>query len=306
MRALAAKHGATIAIVALLVLNVVLIVPLFTGQHTVPPDATSRLSSKTATPSPARVSPSPSPGDTSSPPSDATLMSGRPRRLLTANSEQIAWRAEPAACGQDSKIEVTTDGGKHWRPTDSSLKSVVRLKGFGDSSVFAIGADKNCQPTYAVAAYPGATWQFDDSMLAKAWFRMPNDLNTVHDPQDNTSQPCGKDGLVDLAGRGDHQATVLCADGSLRIRHGGHYWHTAVKKSHAVALNADDNRFVMAEVAAKCDGLAVQEFSLHGEHVKTKKRHCLKGLDSNPGAVAVTNRLGTTLVWSGDAVSAKR
>lgn len=304
MRRLAGKHWASVAIIALLLLNVVLIVPLFMGRSNVPGGAVASPAG-TRTVSPTQGSPSPSAGDVSSSASNSILKPGQPRRLLAMASEQIAWRAEPADCGHTSKIEVTTDGGKTWRVTDAGLKSVVRLKAFGGSSVFAIGADKNCKPAYAMAASPDASWHRDDSVLPGTWFRMPGALNTVHDPQDNTSQPCGKDGLVDLAGLGTQQAAALCGDGKLRIRDGGAGWHTAVRKSRGIALNADNPRFVMAQVRGTCDGVAVQAFSLGDNNVSTQKRHCLKGALNNSDSVAVSNRLGTIMVWSGDQVTVK-
>lgn len=302
MRALVAKHGATVAIVALLVLNVVLIVPLIANRNSGPDqaaaDGSATLPMEAASPS--ADSPSPTPAVTESPSAGPTLVSGKPRQLLAVNSDQIAWRAEASGCGQDSKIEVTTDGGRTWRVTDSGLKSVVRLRAFGDSSVFAIGADSHCNPVYAVDAFPGDQWQQDSSMLSQTWFRMPNDLNTVHDPQDKTSQPCGTVGLVDLAGQGDTNAVALCGDGRLRVRDGGRDWQTAVTHSDAVALNADDNHFVMAEQNSECDGLAVQRFNLHDGKLKTvKKAHCFDGSGSNVNDVAVSNRGTKVWLWAG-------
>ncbi|QGN32807.1 hypothetical protein [Microlunatus sp. Gsoil 973] len=161
MRRFVSKHGATVVILALLALNVVLIVPLISGRNAIPEPADAAGSALPTEPTGSASVPNPSaeaslPGESSESSPSRDLVSGSPRRLLAANSDQVAWRAEPAGCGEDSKIEVTTDGGKTWRETDSGLKSVVRLRAFGDSSVFAIGADQDCKPIYAVDAYPGA------------------------------------------------------------------------------------------------------------------------------------------------------
>lgn len=308
MRALVAKYGATVAIIALLVLNVVLIVPLIANRNDGPDQAAAEGSAALPTQavSPSADSPSPTPAVTDSPSAVPTLVSDKPRELLAVNSDQIAWRAEASGCGQDSKIEVTTDGGKTWRVTDSGLKSVVRLRAFGDSSVFAIGADSDCNPVYAVDAYPGDEWQQDSSMLSDTWFRMPNDLNTVHDPQDKTSQPCGTVGLVDFAGQGNTKAVALCGDGSLRTRDGGGGWQTAVKHSDAVALNADDNQFVMVERSSQCHGLAVQRFSVQDGTIKTVKRtQCFKVSDPDRNDVAVSNRGSIIWLWSGKDLQQK-
>lgn len=302
MRRLAGKHGVTIAIIALLVLNVVLIAPLLLGRNAVPESADAAPSSAGTEGTTQMASPSPSPDDDSSasPSPSAALVSGKPRRLLAVNSDQVAWRADAAGCGEKSRIEVTTDGGKTWQTTDSGLRSVVRLRAFGDASVFAIGADEHCKPTYSVDAYPGAEWQSDDSMLAETWFRLPINLNAVHDPHNKISHPCGPEGVVDLAGRGDDQAAVLCGDSSIRVRDGGDNWRTAVQKSDALALNADDNRFVMAVTASGCGGPAVQKFTVDGDHLKTRKAHCLDVPESDPDHVAVSIHGGSTWLWSGD------
>lgn len=304
MRALVAKHGATVAIIALLVLNVVLIVPLITHRGYRPNDAAAggTPTTSTVTPSPSPSSPSPTPSATS-PSVPPALISNRPREVLAVNSDQVAWRAEASGCGQDSKIEVTTDGGKTWRVTDSGLKSVVRLRAFGDSSVFAIGADDSCDPVYAVDASPDDQWQQDSSMLSDTWFRMPKDLNTVHDPKDKTSKPCGTTGLVDFAGLGDVKGAALCADGSLRSWDGGKDWTTIVEHSDAIALNADDNHFVMVERSSQCDGLSTQRFNLHdGKLRMVKKAHCFKIPHPARNDVAVSNHGTTVWVWSGDFV----
>jgi hypothetical protein len=312
MRRFVSKHGATAAIIALLALNVVLIVPLISGRNAIPEPAdaasaplpTTGESGPSAGPSPSAAASSPDASAESTPSPD--LVSGEPRRLLAANSDQVAWRAEPAGCGEESKIEVTTDGGDTWRVTDSGLKSVVRLRAFGDSSVFAIGADEDCKPVYAVDAYPGAEWRTDDSMLSETWFRLPDELNTVHDPQDKTSKPCGEAGLVDLAGRGDDQAAALCGDGSIRVRDGGVDWTTAAEHSDALGLSADDNRFVMAVQGSQCDGVEVRRFTLNDGELKIKKKtRCFKDVQPDAGTVAVSNHGGAMWLWAGDMIRSK-
>jgi hypothetical protein len=304
MRRYAAKHGATVAIIGLLLLNVVLIVPLFMGRHDVP-DPADAAPSPVASNSLTANSPSPTRNEnrTSAQPK---LTGDRPRRLLATNSDQIAWRAKPTGCGEVGEVEVTTNGGKTWRPADLGLESVVRLRAFGDRSVFVIGADQDCQPVYSVSAYPGAKWQSDNSMLADTWFRLPRDLNTVHDPHDRTSKPCGDNDLADLAGRGDDEAIALCADGSIRVRNGGTDWKEALHKSGVVAVSADDNRFVMAFRSATCDGLTVQRFTLRRHLLNAKKKErCMGGVSTDPGVVAVSNRGRSIWLWSGDLVRRK-
>jgi len=300
MRAVVGKHGATVAIVALLVLNIVLIVPLIAHHNSGPDQAVAGGTSTAPTAQASPGSPSPTPDGTTSPTPAVKLTSGQPRRLLAVNSDQVAWRADAAGCGQVSKMQYTTDGGKTWQTTDSGLKGVVRLKAFGDSSVFAIGSDDNCKPVYAVDAYPGSLWQHDSALLSGTWYRVPSDLNAVHDPQGKTTQPCDQAGLVDFAGLGSSKAVALCGDGSLRSRAGGTSWQTTVEHSNAVAINADDNHFVMVEQDPQCAGLAVQRFNLHQNSLKTiMKPHCFKLNDPVLGNVAVSNRRSAVWLWSG-------
>jgi len=104
---------------------------------------------------------------------------------------------------------------------------------------------------------------------------------------------------VALAGQGDAKGAVLCGDGTLRIRDGSAHWKTAVKKSDVVALNADDNRFVMVEQMAQCPGLLTRWFSVRDNHLNSaKKGHCFKIPVSDPNDISVSNRGSTVWLWS--------
>ena len=142
-------------------------------------------------------------------------------------------------------VEVTTNGGRSWSKTKPGLTAIVRLKAYGDSAVFAVGADSKCRPTYAWINGPQQEWQRDRTRIENVWYRSPDDPDEVHAPSGRMSRPCGDD-LVDLAGLGTFQAAVLCADGRIRTDAEGRSWQTVQKRSRVVSINADDEGFVAA------------------------------------------------------------
>ena len=164
---------------------------------------------------------------------------------------------------------MTTDGGRTWSPANTGLQSVVRLKTYGTSAVFAVGADANCRPSYAWTTGLRQPWQRDSAQLSDKWYRVPQRLDTVHAPGGDTSRPCGAE-LVDLAGLGTYRAAALCGDGRLRTIAEGQSWKTVEQDSGVVALNADDLEFVAAGVGKGCNGTAVRRFDGDGNGLKGK------------------------------------
>lgn len=257
----------------------------------------SRSTSPSATPTP---SPSPSTGS-DAPPADRTTPATGRRRVLAASSTRIAWRAEPTTCGTDATIEVTTDGGRHWRSRKPGIGSVVRLKTYGDDAVFAIGADDRCRPTYAWTTGPREPWQRDRSLVGDIWFRRPADLDTVHAPGGGQSRPCGS-GLADLAGLGTFQAAALCTDGRIRTNAEGRPWKTVARNTGALSLNADDGGFVAALDRPGCSGLVIARFDADGAGLGRSAGRCRTSTAASGRSTAVAIRGDATWVWSADDV----
>lgn len=298
-------YGWAIALGVLVVINVLLVGMLVTRFRT---EAPMSAVLSTAVPSvgssgPGTKSRTPSPSPTTGAPVRHTRpTAGHQDRVLAADSEFVAWRAVSGGCDTPAIIEVTTDGGQTWQRTHPGIRAIVRLKAYGSESVFAIGADAHCQPTYAWIDGPGLGWQHDASQVADKWFRVPGDLDQVHDTFGGRSKPCG-DGLADLAGLGTYQAAALCADGRIRTRDQGRGWRTVEEHSGAVALNADDIQFVAAVTSPGCTGgVAIRTFDVNGTGLPGGDDHCRKG-PSQSGGVGVSNIWSSVWLWSGKKVS---
>ena len=217
---------------------------------------------------------------------------------MAVNSSTVGWRATVGGCRDKASVEVTTDGGATWRSTDPGIRGIVRLKSYGNGSVFAIGADSNCQPAYAWIRSPDGSWQTDSAMADRTWFRSVDQPNQVHAPGGRLFTPCGS-GLADLAGLGGFHAAVLCTDGRIRTLPGGNSWKTVMTDSSARALNADDSRFVVAMIADGCAGVVVQRFDADGTGLTSEPRPCHAiPVKSTTGPLGVAIRGDATWVWS--------
>lgn len=308
------NQGGRILVGVLVVLNVVLIAMLVIRQHdlstshTAIPAARGSTSDNGTTSDPGSPSATPSASDTSTPTAgegdqSSGAATGTGRRVMAADSDQVAWRAEPGDCNTPATVEVTTDGGDTWKATDPGIRSIVRLKAFGTDAVFAIGADADCKPTYAWIDGPDKKWQHDASRTSDKWYRVPTNPNQIHDAEDKTSEPCDK-GVADLAGIGTYQAAVLCDDGRIRTRDKGRGWQTVERNSGAIALNADDSRFVAALKDSSCgDGVAIRTFDADGNGLSDGSGSCREARTRARDKTAISLIYTQVWLWSGNKVS---
>ncbi len=315
MSTLLVRHGPKLAVGGLVALNLVLIGALVLRDPVrigVPADPVPASSPSSLFSTPAATTPGPMPSAT---PSSSSTQSPSPLaspdepkkkstgsdRLLAVNSAQVAWRAKSTDCKGDAKVEVTTNGGKSWSRTDPGLTAIVRLKAYGDGSVFAIGADNKCRATYAWIAGPEGTWQQDRSQVNTIWYRTTGDLDQVHAPGGRTTKPCGED-LVDFAGFGTFEAAARCADDRIRTTTNGRSWKTVQERSDVLSLNADDNGFVAARTSDDCAGVVVHRFDATGEGLRSAGT-CRAKVKSTEGSTVVSVRSQDIWLWSGDSVS---
>jgi hypothetical protein len=216
--------------------------------------------------------------------------------MLASGPGNTAWRAEPTGCSARSVVEVSTDGGRTWTRTDPGLRAVVRLKTFGPSGVFAVGADADCRPTFARTDGPGQPWRIDRTGTGDKWYRVPGKPDTVHAPGGDSSRPCGSD-LTDLAGLGTYQAAALCADRRIRTIDQGRGWRTVQTRSGGVALNADDAGFVVARRRSGCRTVSVVRFDVAGAGLR-RAGGGVPGSRPAPGRTAVSVSGSSTWVWN--------
>ncbi|HEV2927696.1 MAG TPA: hypothetical protein VGW74_03315, partial [Propionibacteriaceae bacterium] len=108
-------------------------------------------------------------------------------------------------------MEVSRDGGRTWRPTDSGLWSISRMRSYNEASVFAVGGDEECKTRYAATGGPGKSWAVNPRFLGQTWYRLPTEHNRIHAPGGRLSSPCDER-LGDFAGLGNAGAAALCRD----------------------------------------------------------------------------------------------
>lgn len=309
------RHGPKLAVGGLVALNLVLIGalvlrdPVRTAVSAAPvPASSSSLTPSLLTTTPSSTpdqtpstssstTPSPSPSPFADRPSDGA---GEPDRLLAVNSGRVAWRANSTDCGGSAVVDVTTNGGSSWSRTKPGLTAIVRLKAYGDGSVFAIGADDQCRPTYAWITGPEQQWQRDPGRVENTWYRSPDDPDEVHAPGGSNSRPCGDD-LLDLAGLGTFEAAVLCTDGRVRTEAEGRSWKTVQNDSKSLSLNADDNEFVSAGTRSDCSGIVFKRFDRTGAGLDDKGI-CRSQVRTSRGTTAVSVRAQRVWLWAGDQI----
>ena len=146
------------------------------------------------------------------------------KRLLAANSASLAWRAVMGPCPTDPQVEVTRDGGRTWRPTDSGLRSITRMRSYSESAVFAVGGDQECESQYSATRGPGESWEVLPRFLGQTWYRLRDADHRIHAPGGRSSSPCD-DRLGDFAGLGVAGGAAICTDGTVRLtQNGGRRW----------------------------------------------------------------------------------
>lgn len=239
----------------------------------------------------------PSPVQSSSPGPSASPSTGAPRRLLTANSAKIAWRAVEGDCDRQSPVEVTTDGGRTWRTTETGIYGIARLQAYGETAVFAVGADRDCEPTYAWITSPKASWRTDQSVMWDVWYRYPEGRDRIHAPGGRSFRPCGGD-IVTLAGLGSDRAAVLCEDGRIRTMTRGQGWQTVLSDSGGTAITTDKDRFLVVRVRSDCAGIVLQHIDAAEAEPRDHGVCRMLSVDRD-GPVAAAGVGDVTWMWAG-------
>lgn len=308
-----------LALVALVVVNVVLLGAVLARQQSLetasaitpgavppapptPPATTPRSDREVPAPSSETPADRSSTADERSSSGSSAADREQPERLLVAASSTTAWRTARAACGERSVLEVTTDSGRTWRTVDPGVRGILRLRSYGRSSVFAVGIDRNCVPTYAWTDTTAGAWRQDDSVIWDVWYLPSEDPDSVHAPGGTITRPCGG-GLVSFAATPELEAAAVCADGRLRITRPGSDWRTALSRSGAVALAATDNGFVLAQLGDACRRVVVSRFDATGRGLRAGE-DCAQQRPQ----VAVASALdgAATWVWQDDKITVSK
>jgi hypothetical protein len=313
-------HWPKAAIGGLVLVNVVLLTLLVLGEKSRPlaaePVTAAQPSptvtrSPTGTPSPtsapSSLSPEPTTSGTASRlPSSTVSATSWPapvKRLLAVTSATLAWRAVAGRCPTDPEVEVSRDGGRTWKPTDSGLWSVSRMRGYGKASVFAVGGDEECKARYTATVVPGESWVVNSRFLGQTWYRLPTDHNRIHAPGGRLSSPCD-DGLGDYAGLGLAGAAALCRDGTLRLtQDGGRQWRDLDGVSSGRAVGADEKVYVLAMPKADCEGIGVVLLTPGAREIESESVRCAPLGGGTDTELAVAVRGQVLWLWAGDEVA---
>ncbi len=225
-------------------------------------------------------------------------------RALTVVDEQVAWRAERGDCDTQAVIEVTSDGGATWTPTQpvtTEGREVLWLWAQDESyAQAAVSAGDDCEWTGIRTFTSGDFWQPSPDAFDEAAFIAPDGVLIT--PNDVTA-PC--DTPVDIAERGDALA-VLCAAGTVHESIDGADW-TQTSVPGAVAITEAGGGYALAVQRLEgCDGIALVSLgadALVSGGTPSEARSCLTG-GVDPAATALASSSDAVWLWSGAEHSA--
>jgi hypothetical protein len=254
---------ATLGLIALVLVDVALVFAALRISGRSPANETPTASVTTDAPAPGTTTSAPPETTaptvaptTSAPPSPAGVPLAT---IVVAVDGNIAWRATAGNCSAGgAAVQISTDGGRNWRPRTSPYAVITRLQPDNATKAFAVGADGNCSMGVRATTDGGATWPGTTPALADTLARDAKDATKVRAPGGRTVAPCGTVAVVDLARNSTSGAQVLCADGKvLSSSDDGRTWTPAatVPSSYALDSRTIDNA-VTAFVARAKDGCA--------------------------------------------------
>lgn len=228
-------------------------------------------------------------------------------RLLTAASADRAWRANVGSCEDPSTLEVTSDGGESWDQVDPGLAPIVRVKALDEQTMFAIGGDAACSPSFQITASGGDEWQEVNEELAGSWHVEPADRNTIYGPG-GAAEPCEVD-MVDFAGLSNTVAMALCTDGDLQsTTDSGASWGSVASAEGAVAIapqldpESEVQSYLLASLEADCEGVALRVIGASGGGAGETPTSCAEVGEAEAEGVAVALMDETAWLWAGDQV----
>lgn len=218
-------------------------------------------------------------------------------RLIASANGDVAWRAVVGSCEAPGTVELTTDGGASWSPTDvGDLAPVARLKAITPAAVFAIGGTApDCSPSYAGSVDGGNNWEQAPELVDGSWYVDPSDRAVLGTSVGEVDAPCEISGL---AGFDDNSAAILCTDGSLTVStDGGASWATAAEETGAVAIGLTLQGYVLAGSAEDCAGTQIWTAGVEGS---TAPVGCAEDAQPEAGQTAVAGAGSAMWLWAGE------
>jgi hypothetical protein len=210
---------------------------------------------------------------------------------------RTAFRFSTGSCSKGGgTLELTRNGGSSWGPRSAPFDTLTRLRVRSDGSTFAVGANSSgCSPAMREASGYDADWRSATS-ASGAWYRDPRDPKRIGLRSGGTGRPCGNGAVVDLSVN-DSAASVLCANGDVRVSKTGASWNTAatVPGAVAVALGSQSRSYLALPGAGGCAGIAVVDAAAPGTAVGCAAVS-LAGVEPGTVALSVSPDSGWLLV----------
>jgi hypothetical protein len=222
---------ATVAILGLVALDVTLVATALKSTQA------SGVDTRPVTSAARSIDPTGAPVTASSTAPRPSAANGPLQTILVALDDHTAWRVHAGSCSAGgASLATTSDGGKTWATGNANLRRIVRVRPADSRVAFIIGAGTSCAAELRDTRDGGGTWS-PGGAGGLAWFRDPMDSQVVRAPGPATSQPCGKNTVLDLAVLTAGSARVLCADGLVRsTTDNGSAWADVGRVDGAVAL----------------------------------------------------------------------
>jgi len=292
-----------VLVLALLVVDGVLVVMALRNQPepptvTVMDDPPPATPTESPTPAQTTISPTPEPTTTTPTPSETTepVESETPRELpLSVLDDRTAVRGIPGTCASgDGSLEITDDGGVTWTPLEIPELAVVRVRIVRDD-LFFIGADTECRTDLVRDKERDETWVRSGS-TNNAWHLLGDPAESeVHAPPNSVVPgPCEEGArIVELEGRDDVAAYLLCSDGSVHLTgDAGADWELVGTAPGASAMGLVDGSLLVAATGVEgCDGLAIQDLTPEGP----TEVGCVEGATDNGVALSFAGQVGFLL-----------
>ncbi len=259
-------------------------------------DQAERNSASPAASLSAEASPEPTETPAPIPPAAPVL------RALAVVDGQVAWRAERGDCETQAVIEVTSDGGATWIPTQpvtTGGREVLWLWAQdADYAQAVVGAGDSCAPTGIRSFTSGDFWNLSADTVGEAAYVASD--GTLVTPAGYVS-PCTSP--TDVTERDDSTA-VLCADGTVHETSDGVSWASAAVPGAVAFVAAGEDYVVAVQQTPSCGGMALVTLpvpSLGDGVAASEPRACLSG-SIDPAATVVSAGGDSVWLWSGSEV----
>lgn len=237
---------------------------------------------------------------TTPPALDIPQVSVTPQRLMVAGVEPgHLLRATLGACGAESTLEVSTDGGIGWMTASlggipsAAIRQLDAQSAMTSQLVFL---DEDCAPQLARSWVGGTSWE-EGGNATGLWYLASDTSKTARVSGEDIELPCT---AVAISGAGSFGA-VLCDSSTVSVSvDSGVNWAEPVDVPNAVAVTATDESVVVASYGeADCSGIRTR--ALDGA-LLNEPSSCFE-IESDANQVAIARQGDAQYLWVGNSFS---